>query len=155
MSIQQPKGIPDELDLKIMRLLGEDARKSYREIAEELQVAPGTIYSRTRKLMEEKIIKAYVPVIDPSKVGFDLSAMILIQAEGKHLREVEEELARMEEVYYVYDITGDFDIAVGARFRNRGEMDKFLKSLLKIPYVRRTVTNVVLNVVKEDFSVKV
>ncbi len=154
MSNQQPKGIPDELDLKIMRLLGEDARKSYREIAEELQVAPGTIYSRTRKLMEEKIIKAYVPVIDPSRVGFDLSAMILIQAEGKHLREVEEELAKMEEVYYVYDITGDFDIAVGARFKNRGEMDKFLKSLLKIPYVRRTVTNVVLNVVKEDFSVK-
>ena len=154
MSNQQPKGIPDELDLKIMRLLGEDARKSYREIAEELQVAPGTIYSRTRKLMEEKIIKSYVPVIDPSRVGFDLSAMILIQAEGKHLREVEEELAKMEEVYYVYDITGDFDIAVGARFRNRGEMDKFLKSLLKIPYVRRTVTNVVLNVVKEDFSVK-
>lgn len=154
MSSQQPKGIPDELDLKIIRLLGEDARKSYREIAEELQVAPGTIYSRTRKLMEEKIIKAYVPVIDPSRVGFDLSAMILIQAEGKHLREVEEELAKMEEAYYVYDITGDFDIAVGARFRNRGEMDKFLKSLLKIPYVRRTVTNVVLNVVKEDFSVK-
>jgi DNA-binding Lrp family transcriptional regulator len=154
MSSQQPKGVPDELDLKIMRLLGEDARKSYREIAEELQVAPGTIYSRTRKLMEEEIIKAYVPVIDPSRVGFDLSAMILIQAEGKHLREVEEELAKMEEVYYVYDITGDFDIAVGARFRNRGEMDKFLKSLLKIQYVRRTVTNVVLNVVKEDFSVK-
>ena len=155
MNSQQPKGVTDELDLKIMRLLGEDARKSYREIAEKLQVAPGTIYSRTRKLMEEKVIKAYVPVIDPSRVGFDLSAMILIQAEGIHLREVEGELAKMREVYFVYDITGDFDIAVGARFRNRGEMDKFLKSLLKIQYVKRTVTNVVLNVVKEDFSVRV
>jgi DNA-binding Lrp family transcriptional regulator len=154
MNSQQSKGVPDELDMKIMRLLGEDARKSYREIAEELQVAPGTVYSRTRRLMEERVIKAYVPVIDPSRVGFDLSAMILIQAEGKHLREVEAELAKMDEVFYVYDITGDFDIAVGARFRSRGEMDKFLKSLLKIQYVKRTVTNVVLNVVKEDFSVK-
>jgi len=138
-----------------MRLLGEDARKSYREIAEELEVAPGTIYSRTKRLMEEGVIKAYVPVLDPSRVGFDLSALILIQAEGEHLLAVEDELAKKEEVYFVYDITGDFDIAVGARFRNRGEMNGFLKSILRIPYVKRTVTNVVLNVVKEDFTVKV
>ena len=154
MDEKQVKASLDELDLKIMRLLGEDARKSYREIAEQLQVAPGTIYSRTKRLMEENIIKAYVPVIDPSKVGFDVYALILIQAEGKHLREVEEELAKSQEVYFVYDITGDFDIALGARFRNRGGLDRFIKSMLKIPYVKRTVTNVVLNVVKEDFSVR-
>ena len=154
MDEKQVKESLDELDLKIMRLLGEDARKSYREIAEQLQVAPGTIYSRTKRLMEENIIKAYVPVIDPSKVGFDVYALILIQAEGKHLREVEEELAKSQEVYFVYDITGDFDIALGARFRNRGGLDRFIKSMLKIPYVKRTVTNVVLNVVKEDFSVR-
>jgi len=155
MNNEQFKGILDELDIKIIRLLGEDARKSYREIAEQLGVAPGTIYSRTKKLMEEKVIKGYAPVIDPSKVGFDVQALILIQAEGKHLREVEEVLAENDEVYYVYDITGNFDIAVGARFGNRRELDKFLKSILKVPYVKRTVTNVVLNVVKEDFSVKV
>jgi len=150
MSIQSDKGFPDELDFKIMRLLEEDARKSYREIAEELGVATGTVYSRTKKLMEEEVIEGYVPVIDPTKVGYDLSALILIQAEGKHLLEVEERLAETEEVYFVFDITGDFDIAVGARFRNRGEMDKFLKTVLKMPYVKRTVTNVVLNVVKEE-----
>jgi len=154
MGEKQSKGALDELDIKIMRLLGEDARKSYREIAEQLQVAPGTIYSRTKRLMDENIIKAYVPVIDPSKVGFDVYALILIQVEGKHLREFEEELAKNDEVYFVYDITGDFDVAVGARFRNRNGLDSFLKSVLKIPYVKRTVTNVVLNVVKEDFSVR-
>jgi len=154
MDEKQVKESLDELDLKIMRLLGEDARKSYREIAEQLQVAPGTIYSRTKRLMEENIMKAYVPVIDPSKVGFDVYALILIQAEGKHLREVEEELAKSQEVYFVYDITGDFDIALGARFRNRSGLDRFIKSMLKIPYIKRTVTNVVLNVVKEDFSVR-
>lgn len=154
MGEKQSKGTLDELDIKIMRLLGEDARKSYREIAEQLQVAPGTIYSRTKRLMDEDIIKAYVPVIDPSKVGFDVYALILIQVEGKFLREFEEELAKNDEVYFVYDITGEFDVAVGARFRNRNGLDQFLKSVLKIPYVKRTVTNVVLNVVKEDFSVK-
>ncbi len=154
MGEKQSKGTLDELDIKIMRLLGEDARKSYREIAEQLQVAPGTIYSRTKRLMDEDIIKAYVPVIDPSKVGFDVYALILIQVEGKFLREFEEELAKNDEVYFVYDITGEFDVAVGARFRNRNGLDQFLKSVLKIPYVKRTVTNVVLNVVKEDFSVR-
>lgn len=155
MSEKQPKEALDELDLKIMKLLCEDARKSYREIAEELKVAPGTVYSRTKRLMDNKVIRAFAPIIDPSKVGLDLSALILIQAEGKHLREVEEELAKKDEVYYVYDITGDFDMAVGVRFRSRGELDKFLKSILRMPYVKRTVTNMILNVVKEDFPVKI
>ncbi len=155
MSDKQPKEVLDELDLKIIRLLGEDARKSYREIAEQLGVAPGTVYSRTKRLMDDKVIKAYVPMIDPSKVGFDVSALILIQAEGKYLREVEEELAKKDGVYYVYDITGDFDMAVGVRFRSRGELDRFLKSILGMSYVKRTVTNVILNVVKEDFSVRI
>jgi len=42
-----------------------------------------------------------------------------------------------------------------ARFRDRTSLNAFIKSLLTIPYVKRTVTNVVLNVVKEDFRVNV
>jgi DNA-binding Lrp family transcriptional regulator len=60
----------------------------------------------------------------------------------------------MNNVVSVYDITGDFDIAVIARFKDRDSLNQFIKRLLGLSYVKRTVTNVVLNVVKEDFKLK-
>ena len=53
----------------------------------------------------------------------------------------------------VYDITGDFDVAANARFRDTSDLNTFIKNLLKVPYVKRTVTNVALNVIKEDFRI--
>lgn len=140
----------DDLDLKILRLLEEDARRSSREIAEKLEVATGTVYNRVKRLTDQGIIKGYIPIIDASKVGFELTALILLQADGKYLVDVESEIAKVDAVSCVYDITGDFDAAVIARFRDRASLNEFIKSLLAIPHIKRTVTNVVLNIVKED-----
>ena len=59
----------------------------------------------------------------------------------------------MNNVVSVYDITGDFDIAVISRFKGSSDLNIFVKKLLASQYVRRTVTNLVLNVVKEDFRI--
>jgi DNA-binding Lrp family transcriptional regulator len=60
----------------------------------------------------------------------------------------------MDHVISVYDITGDFDFAVIARFKDKESLNAFIKSLLAAPYVKRTVTHIALNVIKEDFRVK-
>ena len=143
----------DEIDIKIISLLQEDSRLSFNRIAKELGISVGTAYNRIRGLEEKGVLKGYTAIIDPVKVGYQLTAIILIQADGKHLLNVESEIARMSNVISVYDITGEFDVAVIARFKDRFDMNKFIKALLKMPYVKRTVTNVVLNVVKEDFRV--
>jgi len=145
----------DELDLKILRLLVEDARRSSKDIAEKLGVATGTVYNRIKRLTEEGVIKGYIPIIDASKLGFELTALVLIQADGKFLVDVENEISKVEGVVCVYDITGDFDAAIIARFKDRASMNKFIKSLIAIPHIKRTVTNVVLNIVKEDPRVRI
>jgi DNA-binding Lrp family transcriptional regulator len=145
----------DDLDFQILRTLEEDARQSCREIAEKLGVATGTVYNRIKKLTDEGVIKGYIPIIDPEKVGYELTALILIQVEGRYLVDVENEVAKFDEVFYVYDITGEFDVAIAARFKTREKLNKFIKSILTIQHVKRTVTNIVLNVVKEDLRVKV
>jgi len=134
-------------------LLQKDSRLSFNRIAKELGISVGTAYNRIRGLEEKGVLRGYTAIVDPVKVGYQLTAIILIQAEGKHLLDVEGEIARMGNVISVYDITGEFDVAVIARFKDRFDMNKFIKALLKMPYVKRTVTNVVLNVVKEDFRV--
>jgi len=108
-----------------------------------------------KNLEDNGILKGYTIMLDSAKLGYGLTALILIEAEGRYLPEVETELAKLDEVICIYDITGDYDIAVVARFKNRSTLNSFIKSALKMPHVSRTVTNVVLNVVKEDFRVKV
>ncbi len=145
----------DDVDRNIIRLLQEDARKSFNKIAESLGIAVGTAYNRVKNLEDKGILKGYTIMLDSAKLGYGLTALILIEAEGRYLPEVENEIAKLDEVICIYDITGDYDIAVVARFKNRSTLNSFIKSTLKMPHVSRTVTNVVLNVVKEDFRVKV
>ncbi|MEM0313274.1 MAG: Lrp/AsnC family transcriptional regulator [Candidatus Bathyarchaeia archaeon] len=145
----------DELDLQILGLLQEDSRLSYNKIASKLGISVGTAYNRIKSLEEQGVVKCYTALLDASKIGYELTALILIQAEGKHLVEVENEVAGLSNVMAVYDITGDFDIAVIARFKNREGLNHFIKKLLAIPYIKRTVTNVVLNVVKEDPRIEI
>ncbi|MEM2728553.1 MAG: Lrp/AsnC family transcriptional regulator, partial [Candidatus Bathyarchaeia archaeon] len=144
----------DDLDLQIVRLLQEDSRISYNKIADKLRISVGTAYNRVKRLEKMGVLRGYTALVDPVKVGYGTTAIIFIQAEGAHLVEVENEIAKNENAIAVYDITGDFDIAVIARFRDRAELNSFVKKILSMPHVRRTVTNVVLNVVKEDFRIK-
>lgn len=151
-------GLPekiDDVDFQIINLLQEDSRRSFNKIATKLGIAVGTAYNRVKGLEDKGILKGYTIMVDPVKLGYSLTAIILIQAEGQHLLEVEEKIAKLDNVICVYDITGDFDAAVVARFRDRSTLNNFIKNLLTTPYVRRSVTNVVLNVVKEDFRVKI
>lgn len=141
----------DEVDLRIIEQLLKDGRKSYREIARELGLSVATVHNRVKRLQAEGVIKGFAPIMDYSRLGFDLTALILLQAEGAHLVEVEEEVAKLKEACAVYDVTGEFDVAVVARFKSREALNRFIKRILKIPFVKRTSTSMVLNVVKEDF----
>jgi len=143
----------DEVDLQIINLLQEDSRLSFNKIASKLGISVGTAYNRVKSLEGRGVLKGYTVIMDPVKVGYSLTAIILIQAEGQHLLDVENEIAKMSNVISVYDITGDFDVAVIARFKDRTGLNVFIKDLLAMAYVKRTVTNVVLNVVKEDFRI--
>ena len=145
----------DNLDRKIINLLQEDSRLSFNKIANKLGISAGTAFNRIKNLENKKIIKAYTVLADTVKAGYNLTAVILIQADGKHLPELEDEIAKQNNVISVYDITGDYDIAIVAKFKNRSNLNTFIKNLLIMPYAKRTITNVVLNVIKEDFRVKV
>lgn len=144
----------DEVDLKILRELQEDARKSLKEIAEKVGVAEGTVYNRINKLRNLGIIKKFIPVLDYPMLGYDITAIIGITAEGGQIVEIEEKIAKEKNVTAVYDVTGDFDIIVVAKFENREKLNEFVKRLLSIKSVKKTYTMLVLNVVKESHIIE-
>lgn len=140
----------DEIDLSILKELQEDSKTSYRDIAKRLGLSVGTVHNRVKKMTDMGVIKSFAAVLDPEKLGFDLTAVILMQVDGSHIVDVEKAIAKSRSVIEVYDTTGDFDIVVVVKFRTREELNTFIKDTLKMPYVKRSVTSIVLNVVKED-----
>jgi Lrp/AsnC family transcriptional regulator, regulator for asnA, asnC and gidA len=145
----------DGLDRGILQELNVDARRSHREIAHRLGVAPTTVIHRVQRLEREGVIRGYVPLLDDEALGFDLTATIGIRISKGRLREVEERLARDPRAYAIYDVTGDFDALLIGRFRDRRDLDRFVKHALQDPHIERTNTQVVLNRVKEERRVPV
>jgi DNA-binding Lrp family transcriptional regulator len=141
----------DELDRKLLMAYQLDSRRSLREIAGELGVSPATVLARTRKLERAGIIKGYTVMLDYERLGYELTAITEIVVSRGRLLEMEREIAKMPEVCAVYDVTGETDGIVIAKFRSREELSRFTKSLLAMPFVERTNTHVVLTTVKEDF----
>lgn len=144
----------DAIDLQILRLLQEDCRLSFSKVAEKIGISVGTAYNRIRNLEEKGVLRNYTVFVDSAKMGYGLAAVILVQVKGGALAEVENEIAEEPNAIAVYDITGDYDAAVIARFKDREGLNTFIKNLLSMPNVKRTVTNVALNTIKEDFRVK-
>jgi len=141
----------DDVDVKLVKLLAQDSRLSIRMLARELGLAPSTIHSRLRKLMETGLIKRFTVAPDYEKLGFSLTALILLQVEGEKILDVGEYIARDPRVMQVYDITGDYDLAVVAKFRNIDELDSFIKTVNRMKFVKRSVTSLSLRTIKEDF----
>lgn len=147
--------ILDGLDRAILEELNVDARRSHREIAQRLKVSPTTVSSRIARLEEAGVIRGYIPVLDDEQLGWDLSAIIGIRISKGRLREVEERLARDPRAYAIYDVTGEHDALLIGRFRDRRDLDRFVKHALQDPHVERSNTQVVLNRVKEERRVPI
>jgi len=140
----------DSLDLKIIEKLSQNARKSFRQIAKELDVSMSTVSNRVKALEKEGIIIGYAPIIDSQKLGYDILVLIFVRITRGRLMEVQNKIAEHEKVISVYDMTGDWDSLVMARFKTRTEVNNFVKNVMNSPFIERTNTQMVLNVVKEE-----
>ena len=140
----------DETDKNIIEMINEDARIPYRQISRELSISVGTVHNRVDKLLKTGVIKKFAPIIDHKKLGYGLTSIIGVKVKNGQFQDWAEKESFDKHVLSVYDITGEYDAFLIAKFKNTDELSKFVKELLKEPNVERTYTQTVLNVVKEE-----
>ena len=138
-----------KIDKKIINVLLNNSRLSYRQIAEIVNVSPATVIKHIDTLKEEGIIRRYTTDITFYKLGYEFKAIIQLRISKGKLFEVQNKIAKNPNVYAVYDITGDFDAIVITRFKSRNGLDDFLKHIQTYDFVERTKTSLILNVMKE------
>ncbi len=144
----------DEIDKKILEMLQKDGRMSYSKIARVLGLSEATIHLRVKKLREKGILKGFIAVVDPEKVGKDVAAIILAKIDADKYKETVEKIAQFDDIYEVYDVTGDFSTVLKVRVSSKDELAELLDRLGKIEGVRETYTMYILRTIKEEKTVK-
>ncbi|MCC6029983.1 MAG: Lrp/AsnC family transcriptional regulator [Candidatus Korarchaeum sp.] len=149
----------DGLDISILSELVKDGRITVSDLAKKLGVPRTTLDSRMRKLIESGIIKRFTAILDYKKIGYQITAFVLVQIkrrkpeQGKSNQEIFiEDVARESEergdlpwIEEAHIITGDYDVLLKVRARDMDELTRFLiTELARHPDVERTHTIMVL-----------
>ena len=133
-----------------MNCIIEDSRQSYRQIAKKASISVVTVMNHVKELDKQGVIKAYTAGIDYEKLGYDIDVIVSIKVSKGKLFEVENKLATVSNVITVFDVTGDFDCMLIAKFKNRRALDGFLKKIQTYDFIERTSTVMILNTIKNN-----
>ena len=144
----------DATDRTILAALLEDARISQRGLAKRVGGAQGTLTNRLRRLEEMGVIKGYTVLLDAESIGWTMTVITGLRIQKGTMIDVQQQIAADPRVFAVYDVTGDYDSMVLARVQDRKDLDDLTKTVFTMEGVQRSITQVVLNTVKEDGRVR-
>ena len=132
----------DSTDLKILSLLIDNAALPYTEIGKRVFVSGGTVHVRMKKMEQLGIVKGSQLLIDPSKLGWDISAFLGVYLDKSSLYEqVALELERIPEVVNIHYTTGIYSIFIKIVCRDTGHLREILHDKIqKVSGIQRTET---------------
>jgi Lrp/AsnC family transcriptional regulator for asnA, asnC and gidA len=103
----------DNLDKQILKLISEDARIPFLEVARACNVSGAAIHQRIQKLTNIGILKGSQFIIDPEKMGYETCAYIGLNLKNPgSFDEVVEKLKEIPEVVECHYTTGDYDLFI-------------------------------------------
>ena len=140
----------DDLEIEILKILEQDARISYRRIADDLRISVGTVHNRIKKLKDKGILKGFLLHLDTLKLGYNLKFLIMLSINGKFIEEVLKEISNLSEITTIFQTTGEYSATVICRFKSLEEVQIFLNKINQIPNINKVVSHMILNTFKED-----
>lgn len=114
------RGELDDTDHRILKLLREDARLSFREIGKQIKVSTGTVSDRVRLMQENGVIKGFVTAIAPEKLGYNVTMLLELSiSHDRTLEEFETSITSFPEAACIQYVTGDVDMMVLVRCEDK------------------------------------
>ena len=103
----------DALDKKILRMIAEDARIPFLEVARACNVSGAAIHQRIQKLTNMGVLKGSRFIIDPESIGYEACAYVGINLKNPEKFDVAvEALKAIPEVVECHYTTGDYDLFI-------------------------------------------
>jgi DNA-binding Lrp family transcriptional regulator len=135
----------DELDARLIATLRDNPRIGLLEVARRLGVARGTVQARLAKLEQRGVITGHGPTIDPARLGYAISAFMLIELAQGRLAEAVEVMESIPEVLEADAISGPQDLICRVVARDTEHLQQLVNELLRTPAIRRCTSYIVLS----------
>jgi len=132
----------DEIDLKLLELLKEDGRASYIDLGKQLNLSEAAVRRRVKKLVDDGIIKKFTIEIKERERAMALT--LLSTSPNIPTYEVAANISKIKGVEKVYEITGQYDIAVLISAPSITEVNKVIDDIRKANGVINTNTVIIL-----------
>ena len=142
----------DALDHRIIERLSSDARVSNREIAREFGLTEGTIRSRLKRLLDNKVIRV-AAVTNTKRLRNPILAYLWIEADtAGDIEDLAKAMADLPEIGFVATMLGRADVLAMTLVENGNELTDFLHQTIdKIPGVRRVRYSLGQTFIKHDY----
>ncbi|PSQ06541.1 Lrp/AsnC family transcriptional regulator [Halobacteriales archaeon QS_6_71_20] len=100
----------DETDRAILRILQEDARTPFSEVARRIDMSSATVHERVSRMEEAGVLRGYRAEVDPKALGYGVSAFVGLRVQQGHEEEALETLRGVDGVREVHLTTGEYDV---------------------------------------------
>jgi Lrp/AsnC family leucine-responsive transcriptional regulator len=126
----------DNIDKKILDLLQHNGKISNQELADQIALSPSPCSRRVKQLEDEGYIRQYVALLDPIKIGLQLTIMVsiaLVNHDPNIMKNFEKKIIMFPEVIHCYLITGQSaDYLMKVTVANLSEYQSFLLNKLTV-----------------------
>ncbi len=135
----------DALDASLIEAMRSNPRVGLLEIARQLKVARGTVQARLAKLERSGVVTGYGPEIDPTALGYAITAFVLIELAQGRLAEAVEAMEKIPEVLEADAISGPQDVICRVVARDTEHLQELVNELLRTPAIRRCTSYIALS----------
>jgi Lrp/AsnC family transcriptional regulator, regulator for asnA, asnC and gidA len=136
----------DNVDLKILEILMQDAKKPYTEVAKRAFVSGGTVHVRMNKLEEAGIVEKTTLKVNYAKLGYDITAFIGIFLQKSALYDqVMAALKNIPEITNIHYTTGNYSMFVKMHVKDTNHLKQVLHDKIQqVEGIERTETMISL-----------
>ncbi|TSB22830.1 Lrp/AsnC family transcriptional regulator [Psychrobacter sp. YGAH215] len=125
--------ILDDTDKAILNLLQNDATLPLKTVAERVHVSIATAQRRIQALIDSGVITKQVAIVDPNKVGYGLTAVVMIEMSRSNTsmqHRFERLMHAQPRVMSCYEVSGDADFMLMVNAKNMNDYHEFTRNLL-------------------------
>jgi len=132
----------DQLDRKIMRIISQNARMPFKDVAEECGVSRAAIHQRVQRLIDLQVITGSGYTVNPKMLGYHICVYIGIRLErGSMYKEVVQELEKIPEIVESQYTLGHYTILIKLYAKNDEHLMELLNGRIQeIPGIASTET---------------
>ncbi|MGP5494194.1 Lrp/AsnC family transcriptional regulator [Psychrobacter celer] len=123
----------DNIDKAILNLLQDDTTLPLKTVAEQVHVSVATAQRRIQTLVSDGVITKQVAIVDPSKVGYGLTAIVMVEMARSNTsmqHRFERLMHAQPQVMSCYEVSGDADFMLMVNAKNMQDYHRFTTGLL-------------------------